>query len=560
MTSVSVVGTGAMGGRIARRLLDAGHQVLVWNRTESRYRELVELGAVPVPSPAEAARRSDVVLTMVADPEALEAVTRSPDGLAAGVATTTTFIEMSTVGPAAVARLAGMLPDGTALLDAPVLGSISEAASGSLRIFVGGPDALFQRWEPLLSVFGSPIHVGPLDAGAAAKLVANLALFGVLGTLGESLALADALGLDRGVAFEVLGATPLAAQAERRRPSIESGSYPPRFALRLARKDAALILGAAVQAGVELPVAEAAHRWLTEAEGEGPGDRDYSAVLAEILHRSRRGPAGAITPGGMPRYAGLIIDLDGVVWLEGHEIPGAAQAIATLRDQGTRVVFLTNDPKSSREELAGRLTGLGIPAGPADVLTSAAATARLLSSSPGFVGRAAFVVGAEALHQEFERAGFDLVSEDQAERAAAVVVGGHEGFGYAELQAATTAVLHGAKLFATGRDALVPGPERPSPGTGAIVAAIEAATGVAATVVGKPEPFVFQIARDMLADREPVAVVGDTLSSDILGAKRAGLDAILVLTGTSTERDLDRAGVRPDHVLSSLAELARGEG
>ena len=272
-----------MGGRIARRLLATGHEVVVWNRTPQRAEEFAELGAVPAATPADAARRAQAVITMLADPAALLAVTEGPAGLAAAVDGSTTVIEMSTVGPHAVLKLASALKGGGGLLDAPVLGSIAEVESGSLRIFVGGPAELVERWNPLLSTLGSPLHVGPLGAGAAAKLVANTTLFGSLGVLGEALALADGLGLSRHAAYEVLAATPLAAQAERRRRAVETGEYPARFRLSLARKDADLIQDAAAASGVELRLAAAARAWLEEAEADGWGERDYSAVLARIL-------------------------------------------------------------------------------------------------------------------------------------------------------------------------------------------------------------------------------------------------------------------------------------
>jgi len=278
---------------MAARLLDAGHELVVWNRTPAKMRPLTERGAKPAGSPADAASRAEVVITMVSDPPALEAVTEGPMGVAAGVASSATVLEMSTVGPAAVSRLASVLSLGTGLLDAPVLGSLSEAESGSLTIFVGGPVSLVERWMPLLSVLGSPMHVGPLGAGAAAKLVANTTLIGVTGVLGEAIALAQRLGLSRDEAFAVLSVTPLAAQAERRRPMIEKGDYPPRFPLALARKDADLIAGSAEASGLDLPLTTAAQKWLTEADRAGWGDRDYSAILAWFLgardHLERRG-------------------------------------------------------------------------------------------------------------------------------------------------------------------------------------------------------------------------------------------------------------------------------
>jgi 3-hydroxyisobutyrate dehydrogenase-like beta-hydroxyacid dehydrogenase len=285
MTTVAVVGLGGMGNRIARRLLDAGHRVVVWNRTPAKAKELVALGATEAETPADAARRADAVMTMLADPAALWAVVEGDDGIAAGANASTTVIEMSTVGPAAISRLASVLPSDTELLDAPVLGSLLEVEAGSLVIFVGGPEAPVERWTPVFSALGTALHVGPLGAGAAAKLVANSTLFGAVTVLGEAVSLAQGLGLEPGVTFDVLAATPVAAQAERRRQAIETGEYPKRFPLSLAVKDADLVAEAAAGAGVELRAAAAARSWLADAAEAGWSDRDYAEVLAWILGR-----------------------------------------------------------------------------------------------------------------------------------------------------------------------------------------------------------------------------------------------------------------------------------
>jgi 3-hydroxyisobutyrate dehydrogenase-like beta-hydroxyacid dehydrogenase len=283
MTTVAVAGLGGMGSRMARRLVEAGHHVVVWNRTPAKAAELVELGAQQADSPADAARQAEVVLTMLADPEALRAVVEGADGIAAEAGEGVTVIEMSTVGPAAIQRLRSSLPEGTGLLDAPVLGSLLEVEAGSLRIFVGGPEPLVERWTPLLSELGTPHHVGPLGSGAAAKLVVNSTLFGVLGVLGEAVALGRGLGLTPEATFDVIASTPVAAQAERRREAIESGDYPRRFSLSLAVKDAELVAEAAAGADVDVKVAAAALEWLHEADEAGWGDQDYAEVLAWML-------------------------------------------------------------------------------------------------------------------------------------------------------------------------------------------------------------------------------------------------------------------------------------
>jgi 3-hydroxyisobutyrate dehydrogenase-like beta-hydroxyacid dehydrogenase len=261
---VAVLGLGAMGSRIARRLLDAGNDVIVWNRTPARAEGFPRVAA----SAAEAATEADVTITMLANPEALREVTQDLEPK--------TLIEMSTVGPDAVRELAARLPE---VIDAPVLGSRSEAESGTLHVFVGATPEQYAQWSPLLSPLGTTHHVGPLGAGASAKLVANSTLVGTIALLGEALLLAERLGLSRKAAFEVLGTTALAAQAERRRPALEANDFPPRFALALARKDADLVSAA----GPHLRVAHAARSWLADADDAGWGDRDYSAVLAWLL-------------------------------------------------------------------------------------------------------------------------------------------------------------------------------------------------------------------------------------------------------------------------------------
>src|SRR5262249_631217 len=184
------------------------------------------------------------------------------------------------------------------------------------------------------------LHVGPLGSGAAAKLVANAAVFGTVGMLGETISLAQALGLPPDTAYRVLAATPLAAQAKRRRPAIEAGEYPPRFALTLARKAARVRKEGGGGAGADRGLRAAVETWLADAERAGLGDRDYTAMLQTIVHGgldggqqpglgARRAPARTPTS-----YDGLIIDIDGVIWLGGDPIPGVADAVAALRGRG----------------------------------------------------------------------------------------------------------------------------------------------------------------------------------------------------------------------------------
>jgi 3-hydroxyisobutyrate dehydrogenase-like beta-hydroxyacid dehydrogenase len=276
MTEVAWIGVGAMGSRMAARLHEAGHGLVVWNRTREKAEEL----GVPVASSARAAaERAEFIFTMLADPAALEAVTEADDGVIAGLRDGAVLVDMSTVGPQPIVRLAEQMPAHASLLDVPVLGSLPQAESGTLKLFAGGEDAVFDRARPLLEILGEPLRTGPLGSGAAAKLIANATLVGTIALLGETLALADSLGLPRETAWEVLAATPLGAQAERRRAAVDSGEYPPRFRLSLARKDADLVLAT----DPDLPALAAAREHLAAAEAAGLGDEDYAAVLKHIV-------------------------------------------------------------------------------------------------------------------------------------------------------------------------------------------------------------------------------------------------------------------------------------
>lgn len=279
MATVAVLGLGAMGRAFAARLLATGHEVVVWNRTPGRADPLVAAGATLATTPADAAGQVDFVILMVSDAAALAQVTAGPDGALVGANPGTVLLLMATVGPSAVTELAARLPAGVELIDCPVLGSISEAGSGTLAVFVGGA---YVRAEPVLSSLGRIVPVGAVGAGSAAKLVANSTLFGVLGVLGEAVALGHGLGLSSEAIFQVLAASPLAAQAERRRPALEGESLPLRFSLSLAHKDASLVVEAAAANGQSMPLATAALGWLAEGLQAGQGGADYSAVLAHI--------------------------------------------------------------------------------------------------------------------------------------------------------------------------------------------------------------------------------------------------------------------------------------
>jgi 3-hydroxyisobutyrate dehydrogenase-like beta-hydroxyacid dehydrogenase len=288
MAKIAFLGLGQMGAPMAGRLLAAGHDVTVWNRTPQRAEPLVADGARHGSTPAETGQGVEAAVTMLADPQALDAVLFGSDGLSGGLQEGATLIDMSTVGPEVVRRVADRLPRGVTMLDAPVMGTVPQAQGGELKILVGGDHDVFQRWRPLLEVLGTPTHLGPVGAGASMKLVVNSTLGAVMSGIGEALALADALGLDEEATLNVLADSVVGAGVTRARPSIESGTFPPRFKLSLAHKDLGLVNDEAGRVGRDLRVAIAAQEWFRSADEQELGDLDYTAVVAHIRGREAR--------------------------------------------------------------------------------------------------------------------------------------------------------------------------------------------------------------------------------------------------------------------------------
>jgi 3-hydroxyisobutyrate dehydrogenase-like beta-hydroxyacid dehydrogenase len=259
---IAFLGLGHMGLPMARRLVVAGHPVTVWSRTPTDLP-----GARSAADPAAAVEGASLVITMLRDPEAVRAVLA-----AARPAPGTLVVEMSTIGPAAVAGLRELLPD-VRLVDAPVLGSTSPAEQGTLTVLVGGEPADVEECREVLAVFGTVRAVGGSGAGAALKLAVMSAVVPAHVLLAETLAYADELGVDRDALLDALAATPLGVLVERARPALAEPP-PTRYGLGLAAKDLSL------RGSEELTLAAAARRRLEDAVAAGFGEADLSAVLA----------------------------------------------------------------------------------------------------------------------------------------------------------------------------------------------------------------------------------------------------------------------------------------
>jgi glycerol-1-phosphatase len=253
------------------------------------------------------------------------------------------------------------------------------------------------------------------------------------------------------------------------------------------------------------------------------------------------------------RYDQFILDLDGCVWIGGEPTPGAVEAIDELRAAGKEVAYATNDPRSATEDYVARLWKIGIRASLRDVVTVGGAIQHLLAETRS--GQTAFVVGTEALRRHVTDAGLRVLNgTDLASRAEVVVVGGTEELVYDDLRYATLAARRGADFLATARDPTYPQPDGLWPGTGAIVAAIEVASGRTAEIVGKPEPQLMLTALDRLGDGRAL-VVGDRVDTDLAAAAAARLDAALVLSGGTERQAVNEIEPQPVAVTDTLADL-----
>lgn len=237
-------------------------------------------------------------------------------------------------------------------------------------------------------------------------------------------------------------------------------------------------------------------------------------------------------------YDSVILDLDGCVWVGETPTPGAPEAVAELRTAGKRVTFLTNDARRSPEDYVRKLWSLGVQASLEEVVTVGAAIQYLLA---GRERTTAYVIGSPALFRHVTDAGHRIVnSTPQATQAELLVVASHDEFDYQELRDATQALLGGAEMIAANRDRTFPREDGLWPGTGAIVAALEYATGANARTVGKPARQIFEVALDRL-DGGRVLVVGDRVDADLAGAAAADLDGAIVLTGVASREEAESA-------------------
>lgn len=260
-------------------------------------------------------------------------------------------------------------------------------------------------------------------------------------------------------------------------------------------------------------------------------------------------PAGRTVgePPQIGRYAGVVFDLDGVIYLASSPIPGAAETVAAVRATGCGIAFVTNNAARAPEEVADKLAGMGIPTGPDEIVTSSQAAARLIEP-----GTRCLVVGTDGLRTVLARRG--CVEVDEPGDAEAVVIGFTQDLVWDDLRRATLALRRGARYVGTNGDVAFPSPEGLVPGNGAALAAISAASGRTPEIAGKPYPALFEVVAERLP-RGRLLMVGDRPDTDIAGAQAVGWDTALVLTGVTSAEEAAALDPVPTYVLDSVADL-----
>jgi len=283
---IGLIGLGLMGRPMGMNVLKAGHTLTVWNRTPERAQELVAAGAKLAKTPREVAEISTVLLTMVSDPPALEAVLwgreGQNDGALGGLRAGSVYMDSSTVSPALVKKIAEACQErGVRFLDAPVTGGDWGAREGNLVFMVGGDAETLQDMEPILGVLGKKwFHLGPNGAGQTIKLAMNAILALQVGAMAEALALVQRAGLSGEQLVEVMQASMARSGVlDVKSPLMLKGDYRPSFPLRLMHKDLGLALDLANQLGVALPATAAAREVYNFVKGQAAEDLDYSAVM-----------------------------------------------------------------------------------------------------------------------------------------------------------------------------------------------------------------------------------------------------------------------------------------
>jgi 3-hydroxyisobutyrate dehydrogenase-like beta-hydroxyacid dehydrogenase len=287
VADIGFVGLGVMGGGIAKRLLDAGHRVVGYNRTSEKAQWLLDAGMEWADTPRHAAEAGELVFTMVTNTAAVKAVTEGADGILAGLGPGKIYVDMSTASPANTRELAARVAEvGAQMLDAPVSGSVITLEQGKLSVMVGGDDDAFERARPILEAIGPKVfHIGPNGAAVTLKIATNLSLAVQMLAFSEGVLLAEKSGIPRETAVEVMLASVIASpMVAYRGPFVLEQPDEAWFDVNMMQKDMNLALELGRELDVPLPTTAVTNEFLTAARGLGLDDQDFAVVFDVLAH------------------------------------------------------------------------------------------------------------------------------------------------------------------------------------------------------------------------------------------------------------------------------------
>lgn len=263
----------------------------------------------------------------------------------------------------------------------------------------------------------------------------------------------------------------------------------------------------------------------------------------------------------------FIIDMDGVLWHGDQPVPGLTEFFKILRERDYRFVLATNNASQTADQYVDKLARMGVAVNSGEILTSAMATALYLAQITNPANTRVFVIGEKGATQPLIERGFTLTglyevdppgAVDRKVGADYVVCGMDRQINWDKLATASLNINAGAKFIGTNPDTSLPTERGFTHGNGAILAALQAATGVVPTIIGKPEPLMYQQAIGLLGvDPAETVAIGDRLETDILGAVRAGMRSLMVLSGVSSEEDLKTSDYGPDWVMEDIREITK---
>lgn len=285
MTKIGIIGTGLLGRAVAVRLLETGHEVIVYNRTIKKAESLREFGAEIASSPKDVAKACDLVITIVKDSKAVEEVAFGKDGMVEGRHESLVVAEMSTINPISSRKIAQKFSEnGITMIDTPVMGGPKLAEKGEVVVMIGGDKKVYEKYKKVFDFIGNKhFYLGDNGSGHFMKLVMNIQIAILALGLSEGITLARAASLNPETFLEILNSTYFkTGMSVNKGPKMIKGNFEPTFSLKMMKKDLDTISETAKQLGISLPVSSLANRIYQDAENSGFADLDYTGILAFI--------------------------------------------------------------------------------------------------------------------------------------------------------------------------------------------------------------------------------------------------------------------------------------